>query len=160
MNEVKQAAIDTMTTLHSNIPYDAYCTVMDGLQEIESLQERDEDLEELWRELWMVPVDKVSGRIEKPFMGWKPGTHREEIDQWFDARHSMGLVYLRYGDEFSRTPEDIRLLGLRDLCFECGSAACHYNHQGECRFPLVHERAPRINDQDGCVDFDYHEGND
>ena len=160
MNEVKQAAIDTMNTLHSNIPYDAYCTVMDGLQEIESLQERDEDLEELWRELWMVPVDKVSGRIEKPFMGWKPGTHREEIDQWFDARHSMGLVYLRYGDEFSRTPEDIRLLGLRDLCFECGSAACHYNHQGESRFPLVHERAPRINDQDGCVDFDYHEGND
>ena len=34
MNEVKQAAIDTMNTLHSNIPYDAYCTVMDGLQEI------------------------------------------------------------------------------------------------------------------------------
>ena len=46
MNEVKQAAIDTMNTLHSNIPYDAYCTVMDGLQEIESLQERDEDLED------------------------------------------------------------------------------------------------------------------
>ena len=92
MNEVKQAAIDTMNTLHSNIPYDAYCTVMDGLQEIESLQERDEDLEELWRELWMVPVDKVSGRIEAVYgleAGHTPGGDRSVVR--CAAQHGPGL---------------------------------------------------------------------
>lgn len=51
-----------------------------------------------------------------------------------------------------------RLLKLNSLCFECESASCQYNHHGECRFPLVHERCPRINDYDGCIDYDYQEG--
>lgn len=29
---------------------------------------------------------------------------------------------------------------------------------GECRFAMVHERKPRITDEDGCIDFDYQEG--
>ena len=39
MNDVKQMAVEVMDELHRTIPYDAYCTVMDGLQEIETLQD-------------------------------------------------------------------------------------------------------------------------
>lgn len=46
-----------------------------------------------------------------------------------------------------------RLLYLKNLCIECKSISCQFNHYGECRFALVHERKPRINDYDGwCID--------
>ena len=45
MNEVKRQAIGTMDELHQTIPYCSYCAVMDGLQEIETLRDRDEELE-------------------------------------------------------------------------------------------------------------------
>ena len=47
MNTVKTKAIEVLNDLHRSIPYDAYCTVMDGLQTIERLEERDRELEEL-----------------------------------------------------------------------------------------------------------------
>lgn len=53
MNEVKRQAIETMDELHQTIPYCSYCAVMDGLQEIETLRDRDEELEKLWAELEM-----------------------------------------------------------------------------------------------------------
>lgn len=40
MNDVKQMAVEVMNELHRTIPYDAYCTVMDGLQDIEVLRAR------------------------------------------------------------------------------------------------------------------------
>lgn len=47
---------------------------------------------------------------------------------------------------------------LKQHCIECESHSCQFNHGGECRFALVHERKPRINDVDGCIDYDYQEG--
>lgn len=47
---------------------------------------------------------------------------------------------------------------MKSLCFECESCSCQFNHGGECRFAMVHERKPRINDYDGCIDYDYQEG--
>lgn len=35
----------------------------------------------------------------------------------------------------------------------CEFDSCAYNHGGECRFARVHERAPVIDDEDGCRDF-------
>ena len=160
MNDVKRQAIDTMNELHRTIPYNDYCTVMEGLQDIETLRDRDEELEELWHRFGDVPMDPETECIEEQFMGWGPGVHREEIWHWFDRRHSKGVAYLLYNDGFDRTPETAKLLYLKQLCIECESSSCQYNHLGVGRFPLVLERTPRINDYDGCIDYDYQEGED
>ena len=47
---------------------------------------------------------------------------------------------------------------LEELCIECESRTCQFNRGGECRFAMVHERKPRITDDDGCIDYDYQEG--
>ena len=158
MNDVKRRAIDTMNELHRTIPYNDYCTVMDGLQDIEALRDRDEELEEMWRRFGDVPMDPETECIEEQFMGWGSGTHREEIWHWFDRRHSKGIAYLLYNEGLDRTPEAAKLLYLKQLCIECESSSCQYNHLGECRFALVHERKPRITDEDGCIDYDFNEG--
>lgn len=72
MNDVKRQAIDTMNELHRTIPYNDYCTVMDGLQDIETLRDRDEELEELWRQFGDIPMDPETECIEEQFMGWGP----------------------------------------------------------------------------------------
>ena len=51
MNKVKRAALESINELHRTIPYDTYCTIHDGLTEIETLRERDAELEELWESL-------------------------------------------------------------------------------------------------------------
>ena len=158
MNDVKRPAIDTMNELHRTILLNDYCTVMDGLQDIEALRDRDEELEEMWRRFGDVPMDPETECIEEQFMGWGSGTHREEIWHWFDRRHSKGIAYLLYNEGLDRTPEAAKLLYLKQLCIECESSSCQYNHQGECRFALVHERKPRITDEDGCIDYDFNEG--
>ena len=158
MNDVKHEAIKVLNELHSTIPYSDYCTIMDGLYDIETLLDRDEVLEELWEQCGDIPMNPETECIEDKFMGWGPGIHREEIWHWFDERHSKGVAYLLYGDGFDRTPEPAKLLYLKQLCFECESSSCQFNHSGECRFALIHERKPRINDIDGCIDYDYQEG--
>lgn len=40
-------------------------------------------------------------------------------------------------------------------CPECGSTSCAYNHGGQCRFGLLHERKPRVTSSDGCLDYIY-----
>ena len=160
MNEAKKQAIDTMNELHRTIPYSDYCTVMDGLQDIETLRDRDEELEELWAQFGDIPMNPETECIEEKFMGWGPGVYREEIWHWFDERHSKGIAYLLYGDGFDRTPEPAKLIYLKQLGIECDSSSCQYNHRGECRFSLVHERKPRINDIDGCIDYDYLEASE
>lgn len=160
MNDVKRKAIETVDELRDDISYQNYSTIMEGLQDIETLRDRDEELEELWHRFGDVPMDPETECIEEQFMGWGPGVHREEIWHWFDRRHSKGVAYLLYNDGLDRTPETAKLLYLKQLCIECESSSCQYNHQGECRFPLVHERKPRINDYDGCIDYDYQEGED
>ena len=158
MNDVKHEAIKVLNELHSTIPYSDYCTIMDGLYDIETLLDRDEVLEELWEQFGDIPMNPETECIEEKFMGWGPGIHREEIWHWFDERHSKGVAYLLYGDVFDRTPEPAKLLYLKQLCFECESSSCQFNHSGECRFALIHERKSRINDIDGCIDYDYQEG--
>ena len=158
MNDVKHVAIKVLNELHSTIPYSDYCTIMDGLYDIEPLLDRDEVLEELWEQFGDIPMNPETECIEEKFMGWGPGIHREEIWHWFDERHSKGVAHLLYGDGFDRTPEPAKLLYLKQLCFECESSSCQFNHSGECRFALIHERKPRINDIDGCIDYDYQEG--
>lgn len=43
-------------------------------QDIETLRDRDEDLEELWASLADVPMNPETECIEEKFMGWEPGT--------------------------------------------------------------------------------------
>ena len=150
MNDVKQRAIDAMDELHQTIAYSQYSTVMDGLLDIEPLQERDEALEELWAQFSDVPMNPEAERIEAPFLEWDAGTAREEIWRWFDERHSRGVAYLLYGANGSEQKAWQSV--------ECESSYCPYQHQGECRFQLVHERPPRLTERDGCIDFDYTEG--
>lgn len=97
MNGAKRTALETLNEMHRTIPYDAYCAIHDGLMEIETLRERDAELEELWDEFGDIPMNPDTECIEEPFMGWSTGTHREEIWHWFDERHSKGVVYLLYG---------------------------------------------------------------
>lgn len=52
-----------------------------------------------------------------------------------------------------RTDQTTKLVYLHNLCCECESKDCQYNHDGECRFALVHERKPNITDENGCADY-------
>lgn len=47
------------------------------------------------------------------------------------------------------------LVGLRHLCIECESKDCCFNHEGECRFILVHEHNPLITENGGCLYYCY-----
>lgn len=159
MSECKRQAIEVIDRLHSEsrIEYPDYCTIHDGLDEIDTLRDRDEVLEELWAQFSDIPMDPKTERIEAPFMGWGVGTSRKEIWIWFDRRHSKGVAYLLYGDAIDRTDQTAKLVYLKHLCIECESHTCQYNHSGECRFSMVHERKARITDDVGCYDYVYRE---
>ena len=79
-------------------------------------------------------------KIEEPFACFPAGTEREEIWHWFDRRHSKGVAYLLYGNGAEYVVTASELMQMHLLCDECGSVSCHYNHGGECRFSMVHER--------------------
>lgn len=141
-----------------------YAVIYNALAEIEPLSDRDRELEDLWAQLEDVPMDPETEKLEEDFYPdnracfFSAGTDREDIWHWFDERHSKGIAYLLYNDGVDRTPELANQMYLKQLCFDCESSSCQYNHGGECRFALVHERKPRINDYDGCIDYDYQEG--
>ena len=80
MNDVKQRAIDTMDELHQTIEYCQYSTVMDGLLDIEPLQERDEALEELWAQFSDVPMNPETERSwrDRPPGSCRPGRLSEQ----------------------------------------------------------------------------------
>lgn len=160
MDEHKNEAMEVANRLHqeNRIDYGDYSALMDGLGEIETLRDRDEALEEMWAQFADVPMNPETECIEERFMGWEPGAHREEIWHWFDRRHSKGVGYLLYGEDISRVPKGAKFLHLNRLCICCESLDCLFNHDGECRFALVHERKPNINEVDGCIDYDYKEG--
>ena len=160
MSDDKQLAIDIIDRLHqeNRIDYQDYLDIHNGLDEIETLRDRDEVLEELWAQFSDIPMNPETECIESSFMGWGVGVSQEEIWHWFDRRHSKGIGYLLYGDGIDRTDQLAKLVYLKQLCIECESQTCQYNHGGECRFALVHERKARITDDDGCIDYDYQEG--
>jgi hypothetical protein len=107
VNVYKQQAVEVVDRLHEENRLDNsdYCTIHDGLSEIEPLRDRDEVLEELWEQFGAVPMNPETECIEEPFMGWGAGIHREEIWHWFDVRHSKGVAYLLYHININRTPE-------------------------------------------------------
>ena len=161
MTDLKNRALEIIDQLHcegSSMEHRDYSVIFDALEEIEPLCSRDEELKELWAQFCGVPIDPDTECMGEPFLGFPAGTHREDIWHWFDERHSKGVAYLMYNGIEDYVPETRRLYGLKKLCFECESKDCQFNHGGECRFALVHERKPRINDIDGCIDYDYQEG--
>lgn len=160
MSYLKDGAVEIIDRLHeeNRIDYGDYVAIHDALDEIDLLRDRDEVLEDLWDQFADIPMNPETECIEAPFMGWGVGISREEIWRWFDQRHSKGVAYLLYGGGPDYTVKASELMLMKHLCFECESKDCQFNHGGECRFSLVHERKPRITDDDGCTDYDYREG--
>ena len=160
MTVLKSKAFDIAYDLYNRdaLSSDDYAAIRDALEEIETLRDRDEALEEMWHQFADVPMNPKTECIEEEFFGWGPGASREEIWHWFDRRHSKGIAYLLYGDGIDRTDQFAKMVYLKQLCIECESCTCQFNHRGECRFAMVHERKPRITDDDGCIDYDYQEG--
>lgn len=94
---LRKKAVAVLDELRHTIPYDVYCTIYDGLTDIETLKDRDVELEELWDKFADTPMNPETDCIEEPFMHWDIGTHKEEIWHWFDKQHSKGVYYLLYG---------------------------------------------------------------
>ena len=118
-----------------------------------TLAQRDEKLEKLWAEFADVPMDPETETMEGEFLDFPIGTPREDIWRWFDERHTKGVYHLLYQTGgVDRTDEIARLIYLNSLCFECSSMSCAFNHEGVCKFALVHGRSPKLTEQDGCVE--------
>lgn len=99
MSELRYRAVTVASRLNqeNRIDYGEYSALMDGLEEIDTLRERDKILEDLWTEFGDVPMNPETECMEQPFLGFPAGTHREDIWHWFDERHSKGVAYLLYG---------------------------------------------------------------
>ena len=99
MSELRYQAVTVANRLNqeNRIDYGDYSALMDGLEEIDTLRERDKILEDLWTEFGDVPMNPETECMEQPFLGFPAGTHREDIWHWFDERHSKGVTYLLYG---------------------------------------------------------------
>lgn len=67
---------------------------------METLRERDTQLEKLWKQFGDIPMNPDTEKMEESLMDFPAGTDREEIWHWFDERHSKGVVYLLYGRPF------------------------------------------------------------
>ena len=120
---------------------------------IQTLQERDSYLEQLWAEFADVPMNPDTECMEDDFLNFPAGTPRIDIWHWFDERYSRGVHHLLYGyDGIDRTGEIANLTYLNSLCFDCESKGCALNHNGECRFALVNGRKPRITEENGCTE--------
>lgn len=92
MSVMKERAQEILNELHQGgkLEYLLYSDLMDAVQEIEPLRDRDEELRDLWDEFGDVPMNPETECIEQPFLGWDAGVHREEIWHWFDKRYSKG----------------------------------------------------------------------
>ena len=158
MSEFRHEAVAVANRLHQEdrIDYGDYSALIDGLAEIDTLRDRDEELEELWAELSDVAIDPETERTEEPFLHFPVGTDREDIWHWFDERHSKGVAYLLYGGTEDYVPEARRLYALKKLCTECDSESCVFNPHGVCLAPFVTGHAPALCDE-GCGDYCYKE---
>jgi len=83
----------------------SYDTLHDGVINIETLRDRDKQLEELWAQFGDVPMNPETECIEENFLCFPCGTEREDIWHWFDQRHSKGVAYLLYGGTEDYVPE-------------------------------------------------------
>ena len=124
---------------------------------IDTLQERDAELERLWDEFADVPMNPETEEMEEPFLHFSAGTNREAIWHWFDERHSKGVVYLLYGTEPKYSLKNMApLVRAQSLCCECDCETCVFNPKGICMVPFVTENAPGLS-EDGCTDYCYKE---
>ncbi len=87
-----------------------YGTISAALEEINTLDERDAFLEELWSQYVGIPVDPDTRCITEPFLYWGAGTICAGIEQWFDHRHSKGVAYLWGRDGVDRTSQTAKLV--------------------------------------------------
>lgn len=96
MTDIKEQAAQLCGDLHqeNRISYSDYLLLMDAIQEIDTISERDEELRILWEEFGDVPMNPETECMEDQFLEFPAGTHREEIWHWFDERHSKGVAYL------------------------------------------------------------------
>jgi len=124
---------------------------------IDTLQERDAELERLWDEFADVPMNPETEEMEEPFLHFSAGTNREAIWHWFDERHSKGVVYLLYGTEPKYSLKNMApLVRAQSLCCECDCETCVFNPKGICMVPFVTGNAPGLS-EDGCTDYCYKE---
>lgn len=63
---------------------------------MDALHVRDGWLRKLWEEFGELPMNPETECMEKPFLLFPVGTHREEIWHWFDERYSTGVYSLLY----------------------------------------------------------------
>lgn len=119
---------------------------------METLRERDTQLEKLWKQFGDIPMNPDTEKMEESFMDFPAGTDREEIWHWFDERHSKGVAYLLCNEDVSNAASITSLLHCQKLCTECCSETCVFNSQGICMAPFLTGRKPGIYD-DGCTDY-------
>ena len=100
MTDLQRTAVDALNKLYvdGGIPYDTYSLIFDGLNGVDTLKGRDNDMKELWEMFGDVPMNPETECMEEAFAGFPAGTHREEIWRWFDERYSKGVYALLYGD--------------------------------------------------------------
>ena len=98
MSSLKDIAINRLNDLDQTggMEHSDYSLLFDAICEIDSLQDRDEQLEALWEDFGNVPFDFSSETITEDFLNFPAGTPREDIWHWFDERHSKGIAYLLY----------------------------------------------------------------
>ena len=151
MSYYKEQGREVADRLHATIDYSDYMALINAIDDIDTLEERDRELEDLWSRLEDVPMNPETECIEEPFFELFPaGTDRETIWRWFDARYSRGVAFLLYGDGVDRTSELSTLAIRKCLCEECMSETCAFNPEGICMFPMVYGEKPVVND-DGCL---------
>ena len=120
MNDLKRKALETVGRLASEGRIDGgdFDILRDALCDIESLQDRDEDLRKLWVQFGGVPIDPETDTLEDRFSHWETGVSREEIWHWFDQRHSKGIIYLLYNTSAEQDKTKTLMLWKNDFIRE------------------------------------------
>lgn len=159
MSEMKRLAADICGRLctEGKMDWTDYSNVFDAIYEIDTLEERDAELEDLWERLADVPVDPKTEQLEASYLHFPAGTGKMDIWAWFDRRYSKGVAHLLYRDGGDNTVKASELLFRSQLCTECDSGGCIFNPEGICMAPFLTGSAPRLHN-DGCYDFCHKNG--
>lgn len=96
MSTLKEESINILNNINqeNRINHNEYSILYDAINEIETIEERDELLEKMWAEFGDVPFNPETEQIEVDFGPWKAGTDKEDIWHWFDERYSKGVYEL------------------------------------------------------------------
>lgn len=154
MTDTKIEAAKLVDNLYKSnrISVDEHTTILSAITEIETLDSRDEELEDLWLQFVDLPVYPYIDAIGKPYLSFSAGTPREKILRWFNERYSRGVYSLLFGDNVNRMLELAKLYRHNQLCVECSTGLCVFNSGGVCMFPMVSGRKPVVDGEEGCQD--------